>query len=83
MWHDLLGLTEGRAPRFVKRYGHLAEDIRAALASYAAEVRSGTFPAEEHTYGIPDEELALFESELDSGVLVHAEDARGSGSDWL
>ena len=35
MWHDLLGLTEGRAPRFVKRYGHLAEDIRAALSTYA------------------------------------------------
>ena len=83
VWHDLLGLTEGRAPRFVKRYGHLAEDIRAALLTYATEVRNGTFPGDEHTYGIPEEELALFESELDSGVLVHAEDARGSGSDWL
>ncbi|HEV7200289.1 MAG TPA: 3-methyl-2-oxobutanoate hydroxymethyltransferase [Candidatus Limnocylindria bacterium] len=83
VWHDLLGLTEGRAPRFVKRYGHLAEDIRAALATYAADVRSGEFPDDEHSYGIPDEELALFESELDSGVLVQAEDARGSGSDWL
>jgi 3-methyl-2-oxobutanoate hydroxymethyltransferase len=94
VWHDLLGLTEGRAPRFVKRYAHLAEDVRAALSTYAAEVRSGAFPAEEHGYGIPDEELALFESELaggkpggeagdDGGVLVRAEDARGSGSDWL
>ena len=83
VWHDLLGLTEGRAPKFVKRFGHLAEDIRVALGTYAAEVRNGTFPAEEHSYGIPGEELALFESELDSGVLVHAEDARGSGSDWL
>jgi 3-methyl-2-oxobutanoate hydroxymethyltransferase len=89
VWHDLLGLTEGRAPRFVKRYAHLADDIRAALGAYAADVRSGAFPAEEHGYGIPDEELALFESELavgepgDAGVLVEAEDARGSGSDWL
>ncbi|MEX0631112.1 MAG: 3-methyl-2-oxobutanoate hydroxymethyltransferase [Chloroflexota bacterium] len=83
VWHDLLGLTEGRAPRFVKRYAHLAEDIRQALAAYSADVRSGAFPAEEHSYGIPEEELALFESELDSGVLVRSEDARGSGSDWL
>jgi 3-methyl-2-oxobutanoate hydroxymethyltransferase len=89
VWHDLLGLTEGRAPRFVKRYAHLADDIRGALGAYAADVRSGAFPAEEHGYGIPDEELALFESELavgepgDAGVLVEAEDARGSGSDWL
>jgi 3-methyl-2-oxobutanoate hydroxymethyltransferase len=88
VWHDLLGLTEGRAPRFVKRYAHLADDVRAALQAYAADVRSGAFPAEEHTYGIPEEELALFESELagehgESGVLVEAEDARGSRSDWL
>jgi 3-methyl-2-oxobutanoate hydroxymethyltransferase len=83
VWHDLLGLTEGRAPRFVKRYAHLAQDIRTALAAYSADVRSGAFPTEEHSYGIPEEELALFESELDSGVLVRAEDARGSGSDWL
>jgi 3-methyl-2-oxobutanoate hydroxymethyltransferase len=83
VWHDLLGLTEGRAPRFVKRYAQLAEDIRQALATYAADVRRGAFPAEEHSYGIPDEELALFESELDSGVLVRSEDARGSASDWL
>jgi 3-methyl-2-oxobutanoate hydroxymethyltransferase len=83
VWHDLLGLTEGRAPRFVKRYAQLAEDIRQALTAYAADVRRGTFPAEEHSYGIPDEELALFESEMDSGVLVRSEDARGSSSDWL
>ena len=83
VWHDLLGITEGRAPRFVKRYGRVAQAIREALTAYAADVRSGAFPAEEHTYGIPAEELALFESELDAGVLVQAEDARGSGSDWL
>ncbi len=83
VWHDLLGLTEGRAPRFVKRYAQLAENIRQALTAYAADVRRGVFPAEEHSYGIPDEELALFESELDSGVLVRSEDARGSASDWL
>lgn len=42
--HDLLGLNE-RAPSFVKRYAHLAEDVRAAFASYVAEVRDGVFPA--------------------------------------
>ena len=35
VYHDLLGLTEGRAPRFVKRYANLADEIRTALASYA------------------------------------------------
>src|SRR5207249_1505321 len=42
VYHDLLGLTEGRAPRFVKRYANLADEIRGALKTYADEVRSGS-----------------------------------------
>ena len=61
VWHDLLGLYQGRAPRFVKRYADLATVTRDALETYADEVRSGAFPEEQHTYSIPDEELALFE----------------------
>ncbi len=64
VWHDMLGLYEGRAPRFVKRYADLAAEITGALARYADEVRTGAFPEEQHTYSIPDEELELFESEL-------------------
>jgi 3-methyl-2-oxobutanoate hydroxymethyltransferase len=60
VYHDLLGLTEGRAPRFVKRYANLAEEIRGALTTYAEEVRTGVYPAPEHTYAMPDDELALF-----------------------
>ena len=64
VYHDLLGLYEGRAPRFVKRYADLADEIRGALERYAADVREQRFPEEQHTYSIPDEELADFESEL-------------------
>jgi hypothetical protein len=60
VYHDLLGLTEGRAPRFVKRYANLAGEIREALTTYANEVRSGVYPAEEHTYSMPEEELEVF-----------------------
>jgi 3-methyl-2-oxobutanoate hydroxymethyltransferase len=63
VYHDLLGLTEGRAPRFVKRYANLAEEIRGALSTYAAEVRSGAYPAEEHTYAMAEDELELFSAE--------------------
>jgi 3-methyl-2-oxobutanoate hydroxymethyltransferase len=63
VYHDLLGLTEGRAPRFVKRYANLAEEIRGALSAYATEVRSGAYPAEEHTYAMPEDELELFSAE--------------------
>jgi 3-methyl-2-oxobutanoate hydroxymethyltransferase len=61
VWHDLLGLYEGHAPRFVKRYADLAGEIQRALEAYAAEVRAGAFPEEQHTYSIPDEELALLD----------------------
>jgi 3-methyl-2-oxobutanoate hydroxymethyltransferase len=60
VYHDLLGLYEGRAPRFVKRYANLGAEIRRALGAYVADVRSGAFPAEEHTYSMPAEELAQF-----------------------
>jgi 3-methyl-2-oxobutanoate hydroxymethyltransferase len=64
VYHDLLGLYEGRAPRFVKRYADLASEIRHALRSYAADVREGRFPDAQHTYSIPDDELAEFEADL-------------------
>jgi 3-methyl-2-oxobutanoate hydroxymethyltransferase len=60
--HDLLGLYEGRSPRFVKRYAELGEEIRGALERFAADVRSGAFPQDEHTYAMPEEELVRFEA---------------------
>src|SRR5919198_1126118 len=62
VYHDLLGLTEGHLPRFVKRYANLSREIRDALESYAEEVRSGTFPEEQHTYEMPEDEREAFES---------------------
>jgi 3-methyl-2-oxobutanoate hydroxymethyltransferase len=68
VWHDLLGLYEGRAPRFVKRYADLAGEIRAALEAYASDVRQRRFPEDQHTYAMPEEELALFEEALDKAL---------------
>lgn len=64
VWHDLLGLYQGRTARFVKRYAEVGADIRSALEEYAADVRERRFPADEHTYGIPEEELQVLESAL-------------------
>jgi 3-methyl-2-oxobutanoate hydroxymethyltransferase len=70
VYHDLLGYQEG-GPRFVKQYARLGPEIQGALERYAAEVRSGAFPEAQHTYGIPDEELALFEAELEQRAHEH------------
>ena len=62
VWHDLLGLGDRRPARFVKRYADVGSEIRRALEAYAEDVRSGDFPAAEHTYTIPEDELALFDA---------------------
>ena len=64
VYHDLLGLTEGHTARFVKRYADLATIIREALAAFVADVRSGAYPEERHTYGMPADEQAAFEADL-------------------
>jgi 3-methyl-2-oxobutanoate hydroxymethyltransferase len=68
VWHDLLGLYEGKAPRFVKRYADLAAEAKRALEAYVDDVREGRFPEEQHTYAIPEEELEEFEAWLGSRV---------------
>jgi 3-methyl-2-oxobutanoate hydroxymethyltransferase len=71
VYHDLLGLEEGTSPRFVKRYANLADEIRDALRRYAEDVRSGAFPQGEHTYSIPEDELELFEAQLQQRSSEH------------
>ncbi|HVT46926.1 MAG TPA: 3-methyl-2-oxobutanoate hydroxymethyltransferase [Vicinamibacterales bacterium] len=56
VWHDLLGLTRGSTPRFVKRYADLNGVIAGALDAFVQDVRGGTFPGPDHTYGMPDTE---------------------------
>jgi len=47
---DLLGITCGYVPRFVKRYADLGSQIRGAVTSYVDDVRNGSFPANEQSY---------------------------------
>ncbi|MEX2533917.1 MAG: 3-methyl-2-oxobutanoate hydroxymethyltransferase [Nitriliruptoraceae bacterium] len=51
VFHDLLGLTSGRLPRFVKPYANLSETAITALRTFNDEVANGTFPGPEHCYG--------------------------------
>ncbi len=48
--HDLLGLTDRFAPKFVKRYADLQGVISQAVSAYISEVRSGEFPRDEHSF---------------------------------
>ncbi|MDQ6682465.1 MAG: 3-methyl-2-oxobutanoate hydroxymethyltransferase [Chloroflexota bacterium] len=70
VWHDLLGINQGKLPRFVKQFAAVADETRRGLRAYVEEVRAGAFPTEAQTYAISDEEYALFESEIAPGVLA-------------
>ncbi|MGW3423803.1 3-methyl-2-oxobutanoate hydroxymethyltransferase [Streptomyces phaeochromogenes] len=49
VWTDMLGLTGGKMPRFVKQYANLREVMGDAAKAFADDVVGGTFPLEEHS----------------------------------
>jgi 3-methyl-2-oxobutanoate hydroxymethyltransferase len=53
VFHDLLGLEDRLAPRFVRRYVSLRDEGIKALAAFAADVRSGDFPSPAESYSHP------------------------------
>lgn len=50
VFHDLVGLTAGRTPKFVKMYADVRSVLKDAVAAYADEVRRGAYPDSEHAY---------------------------------
>lgn len=50
VWTDAFGLSQGRTPKFVRKYANVAEVLRDAASQYAEDVRAGTYPAEAETY---------------------------------
>ncbi|MGW1497084.1 3-methyl-2-oxobutanoate hydroxymethyltransferase [Streptomyces mirabilis] len=49
VWTDMLGLTGGKVPKFVKKYADLREVMGDAVRAFADDVVGGTFPLEEHS----------------------------------
>jgi 3-methyl-2-oxobutanoate hydroxymethyltransferase len=74
VFHDLLGLYEGRAPRFVKRFADVKREMVEGVRAYAEEVREGRFPAAEHTYAIDPVELERFREVIAPGKPWDAAD---------
>jgi 3-methyl-2-oxobutanoate hydroxymethyltransferase len=68
--YDMLGMFEAFKPKFVKRYGNLAQDIKDMLAEYVKDVREEAFPTREYEYGMPKEAQALFEELLEKEGLA-------------
>jgi len=68
VFHDLLGIYDGHAPRFAKRFAEVRAQMVAGVAQYTDEVRRGLFPGPEHVYSIDDEELATLRAALERHV---------------
>ncbi|MDY3817474.1 MAG: 3-methyl-2-oxobutanoate hydroxymethyltransferase [Lachnospiraceae bacterium] len=54
VYQDMLGMFTDFKPKFVKHFANVGEIMTAAFKAYDAEVKNGTFPAEEHTFKIDD-----------------------------
>ena len=57
VYQDMLALFSDFKPKFVKHFGNLGPAMVQAFKDYDAEVKAGTFPAEEHTFKIDDDVL--------------------------
>ncbi|MGN8553382.1 UNVERIFIED_CONTAM: 3-methyl-2-oxobutanoate hydroxymethyltransferase [Microbacterium sp. SLM126] len=72
VFHDLLGIYDGHAARFVKRYADVRSEMLAGVTAYADEVRSRAYPQPEHGYGMPAEEAARLRAILDASTPPRA-----------
>ena len=59
--HDMLGLSDGHIPKFVRRYANAGDVILSAVRQYAAEVRHREFPSAAEEYGMSETERKLFD----------------------
>lgn len=53
--HDLLGLFDRHTPKFVRQYAHINQTMKTAFEQYRADVQSGSFPAPDESYAMPDD----------------------------
>lgn len=54
VFHDVLGLIEGRVPRFVRTYADGFRVLQEALSRWVADVRNGAFPTPQESYRLPE-----------------------------
>ena len=82
VFHDLVGIGDGRAPKFVRRFADTQAAMSAGVEAYASAVRARSFPGPEHSYAIDPMELDDFRRYLDQETLA-GEDADASFTGWL
>jgi 3-methyl-2-oxobutanoate hydroxymethyltransferase len=74
VFHDLLGIYDGHAARFVKRYANVREQMIDGVSRYAEEVRTRKYPEPDHTYTMAPDEAGRLRAELAAGGLSAGRD---------
>jgi 3-methyl-2-oxobutanoate hydroxymethyltransferase len=64
VFHDLLGIYDGHAARFVKRYASVRDEMIRGVSAFADDVRSRKYPEEEHGYTMAPDEIARLDELL-------------------
>ncbi|MGF3103423.1 3-methyl-2-oxobutanoate hydroxymethyltransferase [Rossellomorea sp. DUT-2] len=57
VFHDLVTYGVNRVPKFVKQYNNISEAIHISIKDYIEEVKGGSFPSDDHSFTMRDEEL--------------------------
>jgi 3-methyl-2-oxobutanoate hydroxymethyltransferase len=70
VFHDLLGMTAGRVPKFVRRYADVHDRMVAGVRDYAEDVRARHFPDADHVYSADPGAVAELRAYLDQGTLA-------------
>lgn len=70
VFHDLVGLREGKDAKFVRRYADLMSDATAAVRSWTEDVKCGAYPGPEHIYSIEPGELAALQDQSEPAASV-------------
>ena len=65
VYQDMLGLTTGHTPKFVKRFAEVGALMRQGITDYISETKEGSFPADEHTYAVDDDVINELMKECD------------------
>lgn len=76
--NDMLGLTSGYLPRFVKKYVELGSQISQAVSQYLKEVREGLYPEDQHCYHLKPEKAGLA-GRIRDRVLKNSQDKKKRG----
>ena len=61
--HDLVGLSFGRLPRFVRQYANIRDVMTEAVQNWMEDVKSGNYPSEKESYGMPKDAKAAMKKQ--------------------